>query len=348
MSETDGSGGAGRGEDRSGNGTPGPVTMLDAINRTLHREMARDERVVVFGEDVATNGGVFRATEGLLGAFGPDRVVDSPLAEGVIVGTSVGLAAAGLVPVPEIQFLGFMYQAMHQVAGQLARLRYRSAGRFGLPVTVRAPFGGGVRTPELHSDALEGQLANIPGLKVVLPASASDAAGLLATAIRDPDPVLFLEPLRGYRTLRGHLPEGEHLVPFGQLRRVKDGDDLVIVAWSYMVEVGRRAAEQLAGEGLSVGVVDLRTLVPLDISGLVEAVSAAGRVVVVEEAPMTSGFGAEIVATITEECFYDLEAPPARVSGYDVPYPPGMLEDLYVPSVERVAAACRRVLAVAP
>ncbi|MPY95152.1 MAG: alpha-ketoacid dehydrogenase subunit beta [Acidimicrobiia bacterium] len=324
------------------------VTMVDAINRALHQEMARDERVVVFGEDVAANGGVFRATEGLLAEFGPKRVVDTPLAEGVILGTSVGLAAAGLVPVPEIQFLGFLYQAMHQVAGQLARLRYRSNGRFSAPVTVRAPFGGGVRTPELHSDALEAQLANVPGLKIVLPGTASDAAGLLATAIRDPDPVLFLEPLRGYRTLRGELPEGEHLVPFGKLRRARDGDDLLIVSWSYMAEVSRRAAEALAEEGLSVGVVDLRTLVPLDLCGLAEAVGAVGRVVVVEEAPLTSGFGGEIVATIVEECFYDLEAPPVRVSGYDVPYPVGQLEDTYVPSVERVAAACRRALAVAP
>lgn len=327
---------------------PVVLTMVDAINRTLHQEMRRDERVIVFGEDVAANGGVFRATDGLLAEFGPARVVDTPLAEGVIIGTSVGLAAAGMVPVPEIQFLGFIYQAMHQVAGQLARLRYRSGGRFAAPVTVRAPFGGGVRTPELHSDSLEAQLANVPGLKVVLPASASDAAGLLATAIRDPDPVLFLEPLRGYRTLRGEIPPGGHLVPFGQLRRVRDGDDLVIVTWSYMVEVSRRAAEVLAGEGLSVGVVDLRTLVPLDLDGLAAAVASAGRVVVVEEAPLTSGFGAEVVATVVESCFYDLEAPPVRVSGYDVPYPVGQLEDGYVPSVERVAAACRRALAVAP
>lgn len=336
------------GQARVDGAAPQVVTMVEAINRTLHQEMARDDRVIVFGEDVGANGGVFRATDGLQAAYGPSRVVDTPLAEAVILGTAVGLGAAGLVPVPEIQFLGFLYQGMHQVAGQLGRLRYRSGGRFHAPVTVRAPFGGGIRTPELHSDALEGQLANLAGLKVVLPASASDAAGLLATAIRDPDPVLFLEPLRGYRTLRGELPPGEHLVPFGQLRRVRDGDDLVIVSWSYMVEVSRRAAELLAAEGLSVGVVDLRTLVPLDLDGLAEAVSAAGRVVVVEEAPLTSGFGAEVVATVTDACFYDLEAPPVRVSGYDTPYPVGLLEDAYVPSVERVAAACRRALAVAP
>jgi pyruvate dehydrogenase E1 component beta subunit len=323
-------------------------TIVEAINQTLAREMERDGRVVVFGQDVGQNGGVFRATDGLQARFGAARVVDMPLAEGVIIGSAVGLAAAGMVPVAEIQFLGFVYQAMHQLAGQVARLRYRSDGRFDVPITVRAPFGGGVRTPELHSEALEGQLANIPGLKIVLPSSAADAAGLLASAIRDPDPVLFLEPLRGYRALRDDVPEGDHLVPLGKLRRVVEGDDLVIVTWSYMTEVSRRAAEQLNGEGFSVGVIDLRTLVPLDLEGLASAVTAAGRVVVVEEAPLTGGFGSEIVATISEECFYDLEAAPVRVSGYDVPYPVGMLEDHYVPSVERVVRACRRALEAAP
>jgi pyruvate dehydrogenase E1 component beta subunit len=322
--------------------------MVEAINHTLGQELQRDSRVVVFGQDVGHNGGVFRATDGLQARFGAERVVDMPLAEGVIVGSAVGLAAAGMVPVAEIQFLGFIYQAMHQLAGQVARLRYRSNGRFDAPITVRAPFGGGVRTPELHSEALEGQLANIPGLKIVLPSSAADAAGLLASAIRDPDPVLFLEPLRGYRTLRDDLDHGEHLVPLGKLRRVCDGDDLVIVTWSYMTEVSRRAAGQLTAEGFSVGVIDLRTLVPLDLEALAAAVAGTGRVVIVEEAPLTGGFGAEVVATINEECFYDLEAPPIRVSGYDVPYPVGMLEDHYIPSVDRVVRACRRALESAP
>src|SRR3954454_24718378 len=260
------------------------LTNLEAVRTALAEELERDERVILMGEDIGVHGGVFRATDGLQARFGAERVVDTPLAEGVIVGTAVGLAASGMVPVAEIQFLGFVYQAMHQLAGQVARLRYRSDGRFGAPITIRAPFGGGVRTPELHSDALEGQLANIPGLKIALPATASDAAGLLASAIRDPDPVLVLEPLRGYRTLRDDVPDGEHLVPFGQLRRVREGDDLVIVAWSYMVEVARRAAEALEEDGFSVGVVDLRTIAPLDVAGLAEAVAATGRVVVVEEA----------------------------------------------------------------
>ena len=323
-------------------------TMLEAINLTLHEEMARDERVLVFGQDVGTNGGVFRATEGLVDAFGDTRVVDMPLAEGVIVGSSVGLAASGLVPVAEIQFLGFSYQAMHQLVGQVARLRSRSGSRFNAPITIRAPFGGGVRTPELHSESLEGQFANCPGLKIAMPATAADAKGLLAASIREPDPVLFLEPLRGYRMVQDDVPDGEHVVELGRSRVSRTGTDLVIVAWSYMVTLADRAADELAEEGLSVGVLDLRTIVPLDVDGLTEAISATGRAVVVEEAPETSGFGSEVVATATDRCFYDLEAPIARVSGFDVPYPVGLLEDYYVPDTERIKAAVRRTLAVAP
>ncbi|MEM7337138.1 MAG: alpha-ketoacid dehydrogenase subunit beta [Actinomycetota bacterium] len=322
------------------------VNMLEAINHTLHAEMARDERVMVFGEDVALNGGVFRATEGLLDAYGAQRVVDTPLAEGVIAGTAVGLAAAGMVPVPEIQFLGFSYQAFHQIAGQIARLRYRTRGRFEVPITIRSPFGGGVRTPELHSESLEAQYANIPGLKIVLPASAADAKGLLATAIRDPNPVLFLEPLRGYRMIKDEMPDGEHLVPFGRARTVAEGADVVVIAWSFQVELARRAAAQLADEGVSVRVLDLRTLVPLDVASIVEAVEACGRVVVVQEAPLTNGFASEIIATINDEAFYSLEAPIQRVSGYDTPYPVGMLEDHFVPDVERIVAGIRRAVEV--
>jgi pyruvate dehydrogenase E1 component beta subunit len=324
------------------------MTMLESINRTLHQEMARDERMIVFGEDVGHNGGVFRATEGLHATFGDDRVVDMPLAEGVILGSAVGLAIAGMVPVPEIQFLGFSYQAFHQLAGQIARFRFRSNGRFDMPITIRTPFGGGVRTPELHSDSLEGQLTNIPGLKIVMPASAADAKGLLATSIRVPDPVMFLEPLRGYRMIRDEVPDGEHLVPFGQARTVTDGDDVVIITWSYQVDVCRRAAERLAVEGLSVRVLDLRTLVPLDVESIARAVEECGRVVVVEEAPPTGGFAGEIIATINDEAFWSLEAPITRVSGYDTPYPMGQLEDFYVPDVDRVARAVRQVLEVAP
>jgi pyruvate dehydrogenase E1 component beta subunit len=319
------------------------MTLVEAINHTLHQEMERDERVLVFGQDVAVNGGVFRATDGLLGRFGSDRVVDTPLAEAAIVGAAVGLAAEGLVPVPEIQFLGFSWQAFHQLAGQLARLRYRSDGRFDCPVTVRAPFGGGVRTPELHSEAIEAQLVQCPGLKVVLPASAADAKGLLASAIRDPDPVMFLEPLKGYRLIKDEVPEGEHLVPLGQARVVRPGDDVSVITWSAQVEVARRAAETLATEhGISAEVLDLRTLVPLDVEAIVTSVERTGRAVIVQEAPLSGGFASEVAATIAEEAFYSLEAPLARVSGYDVPYPVAMLEDRYVPDVDRVVDAVRR------
>jgi pyruvate dehydrogenase E1 component beta subunit len=320
------------------------MTMVQAINATLHEEMARDDRVVVFGQDVAKNGGVFRATEGLLDRFGAERVVDTPLSEAAIIGSAIGLAVAGMVPVAEIQFLGFTYQAFHQIAGQLARLRYRSDGRFTTPIVVRAPFGGGVRTPELHSDSIEAQFANCPGLKIAMPSSAADAKGLLAAAIRDPDPVLFLEPLRGYRAIRDDVPEGELVVPLGQARTVRSGDDLVIIAWSYMVEVARRASVELEKEGIAARVLDLRTIVPLDVDAIREAVEACGRVVVVQEAPETAGFASEIVATIVDEAFYSLEAPVARVSAWDVPYPVGLLEDHYVPNVDRVVAAARRVL----
>ena len=272
-------------------------------------------------------------------------MVDTPISEGVIAGTAVGLAASGLVPVAEIQFLGFAYQAFHQIAGQIARQRYRTRGRFQTGITIRAPFGGGVRTPELHSDSLEAQFANIPGLKIVLPATAADAKGLLATAIRDPNPVMFLEPLRGYRMIRGEVPEDDYTIPFGQASTVTEGTDVMIIAWSYMVEVSRRAAEELSREGISARVLDLRTIVPLDVASITAAVEECGRVVVVQEAPETNGFASEIIATINDEAFYSLEAPIARVSGYDAPYPVGMLEDDYIPDVARVAAAVRKVVA---
>lgn len=324
------------------------MTMVAAINATLAAEMERDERVVVFGEDVALSGGVFRATEGLLDQFGADRVVDMPLAEAAILGAAAGLAAGGMVPVPEIQFLGFSYQAMHQLAGQIARFRYRTLGRFEMPITIRSPFGGGVRTPELHSDSLEGQLTNIAGLKVVTPSTAADAKGLLTEAIRDPDPVVFLEPLRGYRGVKGPVPQGEYRVPFGKARWATPGDDVTIITWSYQVEVALRAARNLAKQGLSVGVLDLRTLVPLDIDEIVTAVERTGRVIVVEEAVPTGGFAAEVIATINEYAFWSLEAPPVRVSGFDTPYPVGQLEDTYVPDARRIEAAVLGLLEVRP
>jgi pyruvate dehydrogenase E1 component beta subunit len=320
------------------------MTMVEAIRSALAAELERDERVLLLGQDIGVNGGVFRATEGLQERFGSERVVDMPLAEAVIVGSAVGLACSGLVPVPELQFLGFGSQAFHQIEGQVARMRFRSHGRYGMPMVIRAPFGGNVRTPELHSDAHEAKYAGSPGLKVAMPATARDAKGMLTEALRDPDPVLFCEPLRGYRLIKDEVPEEDFTVPLGRARTVREGDDLVIVAYSAAVVIAEKAAERAAAEGYSVGVLDLRSLVPLDADALREAVARSGRALVLHEAPLTAGFGAELVATIQEEAFWSLEAPIGRVAAYDTPYPPGSVEDLYVPSVERVLAAIRTVL----
>ncbi len=320
------------------------MSILEAIRNALIEEMDRDERVIVFGMDVARLGGVFRVTRGLLERFGPDRVFDTPLAEGSIVGAALGLAVGGMVPVAEIQFLGFTQQAFHQIGPQLGRYRFRSRGRFNVQATIRAPYGGGVRTPEFHPDAIESMFAHTPGLKVVCPAFPDDAKGLLLSAIRDPDPVLFLEPQRLYRASRGLVPNGDHTVPIGISRLVRAGSDLMLIAWSAAVHVCLAAAEKLAETGASVGVLDLRTLAPLDVAGLVEAVRPCGRVLVVHEAPLTGGFGAEIVATIQQEAFLSLDAPILRVASYDTPYPPGALEDHYLPTLGRVLAAARRTL----
>lgn len=323
------------------------MTILDAVRATLAYEMGRDERVMILGEDVAELGGVFRATAGLVDEFGSDRVVNTPLAEGAIIGSALGLAISGLRPVAELQFLGFGAQAFHQITQQVARYRFRSQGRFAPALTIRAPFGGGVRTPEMHSDALEAQYVQSPGLKVVAPSTPADTKGLLLQAIRDEDPVLFLEPLRGYRLVRGDVPDGEHLVPFGQVRVARPGADVTVVAWSAAVQVAEKAAEDLVDEGIDARVVDLRTLTPLDVDGLVENVIDTGRCVVVHEAPLSAGFGAEVVATVQEEAFYDLEAPVARVAAPDAPYPVPGIEHFYIPNVARVKAAIRRTVGAA-
>lgn len=320
------------------------LNMIEAINAALREEMHSDPRVIVLGQDVGRLGGVFRASEGLQREYGAERVVDMPLAEGAIIGASVGLAVAGLVPVPEIQFLGFAHQAYHQIAGQVARFRFRSQGRFGLPITIRAPFGGGVRTPELHADALEAQFAHCPGLKVVAPATPADAKGMLTAAIRDPDPVLFLEPLRGYRLVKGEVPESCPLVEPGTSRLARRGTDVTLIAWSAAVQLAERAADAAAEEGISVAVLDLRSLVPLDVTGIAEAVLSTGRAVIVQEATLTGGFAAEVAATIVEELFYNLEAPIGRVAAPDAPYPLSGVEETYLPSVQRVLKTLRRVV----
>lgn len=321
------------------------MTMVQAVRSALEHELERDQRVVLLGEDVGRNGGVFRSTDGLLERFGPERVIDTPLAELGIIGTSVGLALSGLIPVAEIQFLGFSYQAFAEIAGQAARFRYRSQGRYTCPLTIRAPYGGGVRTPELHSDALETLFLHTPGLKVVAPSTAADARGLLLSAIRDPDPVIVLEPLRGYRAIRDETPEDDTATPIGPARLVRTGSDVTLIAWSAMVPVATAAADRAAVEGIEAEVIDLRTIAPFDADAITASVQKTGRAVIVHEAPQTGGVGAELAATLMERAFLSLEAPIERVTGYDTPYPLGVFEDRYLPDAGRLLAALRRVMA---
>lgn len=323
-------------------------TMVESIRETLVDEMERDPRVMVIGEDVGQLGGVFRATEGLQAKFGADRVVDMPLAEGVIVGAGLGLAMSGMRPVVEIQFLGFGHQAFHQIGQQVARLRYRSAGRHSVPMVIRAPFGGGVRTPELHSDAFEAFYAHCPGLKVVAPSTAYDAKGLLGSALETDDPVLYLEPLKGYRLQRDEVPDERYVVPLGKSQVVRDGVDVTIIAWSAAVQLALKAADDLSEAGIQAKVLDLRSLVPLDVEGITAAVTSTGRAVVLHEAPLTGGFGAEVTATIQQECFYELLAPVQRITAPDSPYPLAGIEDAYVPSQARVVREVLALMQVAP
>ena len=320
------------------------MTIIEAIRSALTIEMERDERMVILGLDVGKLGGVFRTTDGLQERFGSDRVFDTPLAEAAIVGSAIGLAISGLVPVAEIQFLGFSHQAFHQMGDQLGRFRYRSRGRFPLPITIRAPMGGGTKTPEFHPDAIEAQIVQSPAIKIVMPSNPYDAKGMLLEAIRDPDPVLFCEPERLYRKGRAEVPEGDYTVAFGKARIVREGRDVTIIAWSAAVEVCEVAAERLATEGISAEVIDLRTLVPLDVETMVKSVSATGRCVVVHEAPLSAGFGAEVIATLQEEAFYSLDAPIGRVASYDTPYPPASLEGAWLPSPDRVVKAVKKTL----
>ncbi|HVA21131.1 MAG TPA: transketolase C-terminal domain-containing protein [Candidatus Micrarchaeia archaeon] len=317
------------------------MTMVEALRDGLRVAMAADPTVICLGLDIGRLGGVFRVTKGLQQEFGMDRVVDTPLAEAAIIGAAIGLAVSGLRPVAELQFLGFSHQGFHQIGAELGRFRQRSRGRFSVPVVIRAPCGGGIRSPEFHSDSLEAQFVQMPGIKVVMPACPADAKGLLLTAIRDPDPVLFCEPDRLYRSAREEVPAGDHAVPFGVARQARRGTDVTLIAWSAAVELCLRAAEALAAEEISAQVLDLRTLVPLDTEAVVAAARDTGRVVVVHEAPLTAGFGAEIAATIQEEAFASLDGPVRRVAAWDVPYPPGRMEDTYLPSVARVTAAAR-------
>jgi pyruvate dehydrogenase E1 component beta subunit len=317
------------------------LTLVEAVNDALHVELERDENVLVMGEDVGRAGGVFRATAGLRDRFGPDRCVDTPLAEAGILGTAVGLCMAGWRPVCEMQYDAFSYPCLDQLITHVGRYRWRTGGTMGFPLTVRMPYGGGVRAPELHDDSPETYYVHTPGVKVAIPSTPADAKGLLAAAIRDPDPVVVLEPKLVYRTARGEVPDGEHVVPLGQARLVREGGDLTLVAYGAMVPVAERAADELDA---SAEVLDVRTLKPLDEEALLASAAKTGRVVIVQEAPRTCGYAAELAAILAEKAMLDLQAPVFRVTGYDVPYPYWQIEDAYMPSVARVVDAARKLL----
>ncbi len=316
------------------------LTLVQAVNRGLQEAMRQDPDVLILGEDVGVNGGVFRATEGLQKEFGPGRVIDTPLSETGIVGTAIGMALYGLKPVAEIQFLDFIYPAFDQIVSELAKFRYRSGGQFPCHVVVRAPYGGGIKGGLYHSQSTEAYFAHTAGLKVAIPSTPADAKGLLLTAVHDEDPVIFLEPKRIYRAVTGEVPDGDHRVPFGKARLVREGSDVSIFAYGAMVPTATDAAATLASEGISAEIIDLRTLVPLDERAVIASVEKTGRAVIVHEAARFCGFGGELAAILAEKAFYSLKAPIARVTGYDTPFPYS-LEHVYLPNTDRVAQAAR-------
>lgn len=313
------------------------LNMVQAINLALHEEMEKDPTIVIMGEDVGVDGGVFRVTEGLLDKFGSERVIDTPLAESGIVGTAIGMAVSGMKPVAEIQFEGFSYMTIDQLAAHASRIRYRTRGTYHCPLVVRMPYGGGVRALEHHSEAVATFFIHIPGLKVVIPSTPYDAKGLLLSSIRDPDPVIFFEPKKLYRAFREEVPEGDYTVPIGVGKKLTEGKDVTVISWGAMVKVCQEALEKI--KDISVELIDLRTLSPLDYKIIMDSVRKTGRCVIVHEEPRTLGLGAEIIARINEKAFLYLEAPIKRVTGYDIPVPLPKLEDFYLPDAEKVAHA---------
>ncbi len=321
------------------------MTMIEALNNALTLELERDSRVVMLGQDIGANGGVFRVTEKLQQKFGERRVFDTPLSESAIIGSSVGMAVYGLRPIAEIQFAGFLFVCMNQLVSQAARMRFRSAGVLTCPLVVRAPYGGGVRTPELHSDSLEGVFMQTAGLKVVIPSNPYDAKGLLASAVADPDPVLFLENIKLYRSFRQETPEEHYTLPLGKANIVQEGTDVSIFAYGAMVSVSLEAAKQAQQTtGTSVEVIDLRTVWPLDEEAIITSVEKTGRAIIIHEAGRAGGVGAEIVSIINDHCLYSLLKPVGRVTGYDTPYPVPSLEDYYVPTPAKVLTAIKAVM----
>lgn len=321
------------------------LTMVQAINLALRQEMDKDASVVLIGEDIGVDGGIFRVTDGLLDRFGEERVIDSPLAESGIVGFSIGMALSGLKPIPEMQFSGFSYFAFHQLENHAARLRWRSRGRYHVPMVVRMPYGGGVRALEHHSESREAYYAHTPGLKMVIPSSPRNARALLISAIRDPDPVIFFEPKLNYRAFREEVPEKEEVLPIGKSRMVREGHDLTMISYGAMLRPTMEAATRLSEEeNVEAEVIDVLTISPLDEDLFLESVRKTGRAVIVHEAPKSFGPGAEILSRIVEKAFLYLEAPVFRVSGFDVPTPYFAREHLYLPNVERILHAARTTL----
>ena len=320
------------------------LSIVEAVNDCLHVELAQDDNVLVLGEDVGRSGGIFRATAGLLDRFGANRCVDTPLAEAGILGTAVGLCMAGWRPVCEMQYDAFSYPCLDQLITHVGRYHWRTGGKMEFPIVIRMPYGGGVRAPELHDDSPETYYVHTPGIKVAIPSTPADAKGLLAAAIRDPDPVVIFEPKLHYRTIKGEVPEGEYIVPLGKARLARVGSDLTLVAYGSMVLLCEQVADALDGEA-SVEVLDIRSLKPLDEDALLASAAKTGRVVIVQEAPRVCGFAAELAAILAEKAILDLHGPVLRVTGYDVPYPFWQVEDAYMPSVARVLDAARKLLA---
>ena len=319
--------------------------MVEAINRGLMEEMERDSSVMVLGEDVGKEGGVFRVTDGLQSRFGAERVVDTPLAESGIVGVALGLAVKGFKPVAELQFMGFLPPALDQIISHVSRIRNRSRGRYTCPMVIRMPYGGGIHAPEHHSESIEAMLAHIPGIKVVVPSTPHDAKGLIVSAIRDPDPVLFLEPKRVYRAIKEEVPDEEYTVPIAEAWVVREGDDVTVISWGAMVREALHAAEKVKGEGVNAEVIDLRTISPLDDETIATSVKKTGRAVIVHEAARTCGLGAEIIARINEKALLSLEAPVERVTGFDTVFPLYKMEHHYLPGPERILRGIRKVMA---
>ncbi len=320
------------------------LTIVEAVRDALDVEMGRDEKVIVLGEDVGVDGGVFRATDGLQKKYGDHRVIDTPLAESGIVGTSIGMAIQGLKPVCEIQFDGFTYPAYDQLFSHAARIRNRTRGRLTCPLVLRFPYGGGIRALEHHNESPESYFVHTPGLKVVIPSNPYDTKGLLISAIRDPDPVIFMEPKRIYRAIRDEVPEGAYTVEIGKANVLREGTDLTLISWGAMVREAMKAADAAAAQGVRAEVIDVRTLNPCDWDTLLTSVQKTGRAIIVHEAPHTLGFGAEIAARIQEKLLLYLKAPVQRVTGYDTPFPYFKLEDAYLPNPERIGKAIELVM----